>query len=316
MYEVDGRIRKIAEAGVYLPEGVDRISCGPSKAREMRNPIKRAIKPSKTEMLVVFNDTQLYRQCDQEALGAFLKFVSDYRKQITHIVGNGDILDLENLSKFPKQPDNYNEGENEIIAGRFLFSVLADMLPNAEKRINWGNHDQPRHDNLTANTVGVKEWVKSMDEQFDLTKQGWDVIPYGKGHYYQWHNRIFWHGVKCGAKANNAKSEQEDAGVATTTGHTNKNEFWQTRTALGITKTSYSHAGFSKDNLDFVKKANSGWQQGFGIYFWDKGVGETVVPIMMQHGTPRFRYEGKIYDGTGYAIPMSGKRSDMYKGLK
>ena len=265
-----------------------------------RNPSQRGVK---TEMLVVFNDTQLARQCDQEAFGAFINFLQQNKDRITHIVANGDITDYELQSRFSKNPEMFGAAQEEIEATRWVFDYIAKLCPKAEKVMIDGNHDKRWENMIADQTMGLEEWIKTPEDMFEFKKLGWKHIKYGQGNFYKWHDRIFYHGSRASGKGNNAKGELEDAHFSTTTGHTNRNEYWQQRDALGRTMTSFAHGGFSKDNLGFVKKANSGWGQGFGVYYWNPLSGESPYAILMQHGNPRFSFEGKIYDGTGFQIP-------------
>lgn len=256
------------------------------------------------EMLVVVNDTQLYRQCDQEALGACIAFLEHYKDKITHFVFNGDIMDFEEQSTFSKSPDQHGQTQIEIKAGQWLIRYIADLLPYATKVFVCGNHDA-RWENLIKNqNMGLEEWVIPFDEMFNLTGNGYKVIPYGMGNYYRWHDRIFWHGHRAGAKSNIPKLELEEAGVSVTTAHINRNMFFEYIDALGSYRSGITHGGFSKDNLSFMKKANTGWSQGFGVYYWNEEIGEQPYSVIMKHGTPSFIWEGKKFTGKGFRIPI------------
>lgn len=260
--------------------------------------------PSEKEMLVVVNDTQLYRQCDQEALGACLAFLEHYQNQITHFVFNGDIMDMEEQSSFSKSPEQHGQTVQEIKAGRWLIKYIADTLPYAEKVFVYGNHDA-RWENLIKNqNMGLEEWVIPFDEMFGLTSNGYKVIQYGSGNFYKWHNRIFWHGHRAGAKSNIPKLEMEEAGVSVTTAHINRNMFFEYVDAMGVYKSGITHGGFSKDNLSFMKKANTGWAQGFGVYYWHRDIGEQPYSVIMKHGNPSYIFDGKVFTGKGFRIPL------------
>lgn len=257
---------------------------------------------SKVEMLVVINDTQLKHQCDEEALGACLAFIEHYKDKITHLVLNGDITDYEQQSRFAKLPDAYQHAYEEIQSTKWFIKTLGELLPEAEKVMIDGNHDARFENMIKDQTMGIEHWVRPPREMFEYEKYGFKHIPYGRGNYYRWHDRIFYHGSRAASKGNNAKGELDDAHYSTTTAHTNRNEFWQLRDTLGNVYTSFTHGGFSKDNLGFVKKANSGWNQGFGVYYWTEGVGEQAYMILMKHGLPQFIWEGRVFSGKGYKI--------------
>ena len=256
------------------------------------------------EMLVVVNDTQLYRQCDEEALGAMIAFLEEYKDKITHFVFNGDIMDMEEQSSFSKSPEQHGQSNIEIKAGQWLIRYIAELLPYAEKVFIFGNHDQ-RWENLIKNqNMGLEEWVIPFDEMFELTKNGFKVIPYGRGNYYQWHDRFFWHGHRAGAKSNIPKLEMEEMGTSVSTAHINRNMFFENVDVLGNYKSGLTHGGFSKNNLGFMMKANTGWSQGFGVYYWSEDIGEQPYSIIMKHGTPSFIYEVIKFTGRGWRIPI------------
>ncbi len=258
-----------------------------------------------TEMMVVCNDFQ-FPDCDEEAVGAFLKFVNSNKRKITHFVINGDLADNKMQSKFPKDLEELaTRTQREIDTVDWFLHTITKYLPNAEKVWAFGNHDKPRWENLFKNEVnGVKPWLKTIEEMFDLEKRGWKTLEYGQGQAYRWHDRLVWHGTRAGIKSNIGKLEFEDTGVGSTTGHTNRNTFWEVRNALGELFWSIGHAGFSEDNLEFVKKANSGWSLGFGIYYWHPKVGEQPYMVLMKHNSGRFiDPTGVIYSGKGFKLP-------------
>jgi hypothetical protein len=53
-----------------------------------------------------------------------------------------------------------------------------------------------------------------------------------------------------------------------------------------------------------MKKANTGWSQGFGVYYWNEEIGEQPYSVIMKHGTPSFIWEGKKFTGKGFRIPI------------
>lgn len=272
------------------------------QVRRKQKEIKERSPRRYDEFLVAFNDYQLLRNADPEAVGAQLSFLIANRHLITHVLFNGDMVDMEQANKFGSSPDQAGTMADEIAAMRWLVDLVNKNLPDAKKIWIFGNHEN-RYQNYVANqTSGIEEWVRTPEEVFGVGSD-WELIPYGQGNYYRFHDRVFWHGQRAGAKSHIAKLELQDAGVPVTTAHINKNQYHEERDALGNLKTAYTHGGASRDNLHFVKKANSNWSQGFGIYFWEKTVGEQVYSVVMRHGNPRFiGPDGVIYDGTGYNL--------------
>lgn len=256
-----------------------------------------------SEMLVVLNDLQLLRNADDEAVGAMMKYLEKNGNKITHLVLNGDIVDMEQANVFGSTPDQAGTMADEIAAMRWFIDSMNKFMPNAKKVMVEGNHEN-RFQNYVANqTSGIEEWIKDPKEVFGFGSD-WQVIKYGSGRFYQWHDRIFWHGHRSGSRSHIAKLELQDTGlVSVTTAHINRNQYHEERNALGVLSSGIVHGGFSKDNLSFMKKANTNWSQGFGVYFWDKKTGEQPYSIIQKHGTPAFiGPDGNIYDGTGYNL--------------
>ena len=276
-----------------------------------------AIDKNKIEMLVVVNDPQFLRNCDEEAFGAFYKFVVYYKDWITHFLANGDITDYEQQSRFSKSPDALGQALDEIVATKWFFTEFARLLPRAEKIMVNGNHDEPRWENMIKDqTLGIEHWIKTPAEMFRFKELGWKEIPYGKGNYYRWHDRAFWHGSRAGKAMDVAKAELNDArGLSVTTAHINRNMYHEEREITGNLLSAYVHGGFSKDNLSYTKTANTNWSQGFGVYYWNYYTGEQVYLIVMKHGNPRFIWNGKIFDGTGFSIRKEmEKHAKLYRG--
>jgi len=260
-------------------------------------------------MLVVLNDTQLYRNCDEEALGAALSFIKEYKDKITHLVLNGDITDYEQQSKFAKLPDGYQQALDEIQSTKWLFKYLAELCPNAEKVMIDGNHDMRWSNMMKDQTMGIEHWLKTPSEMFRYKELGWKHIPYAVGNFYRWHDRAFWHGSRAGKKMDIAKAELDDMlGLSVTTAHINRNMYHEEREATGKLRSAYTHGGFSKDNLNFVRSANSKWSQGFGVYYWSKETGEQAYSINMRHHKPEFIFEGKVFSGRGFKIFDKGRK--------
>lgn len=256
------------------------------------------------EVLVVCNDFQ-FPDCDSEAVGAFLKFVKDNKQKITHFVINGDLADNKMQSKFAKDLDELHERTSaEIEQTDWFLASITKLLPDAKKVWVSGNHDLPRWENMLKNNdQGVKPWLKTIEEMFSLKERGWEFLEYGKGQAYKWHDRLIWHGSRSGAKSNIGKMELEDTGVSSTTGHVNRNAYWEARDALGNLRSGIAHGGFSRDNLDFVKKANSAWSLGFGVYYWHKQLGEQPYMVIVRHGSGKFiAPDGTLYSGKGFKI--------------
>jgi hypothetical protein len=343
-------IVRVAEMGEYVPTGVfadppfkpmdfstppiePKLSEAIAEGGEMGMLAKKEVKKRQrkakeqaprqySEMLVVVNDLQLLRQADDEAVGAFMSWLKANGSKVTHFVANGDIADFEAQSGFSKDPDQMG-GEiasDEIEAMKWFVETVSTYLPDAEKVFVYGNHSQRFFNMMKDRTDGIEHWIRRPEEMFGLDEHGWKVIPYGMNQFYKWHDRIFWHGHRAGAKSDIAKLELQDTGlISVTTAHVNRNMYHEERDANGRLASGITHGGFSKDSLGFMKKANTGWSQGFGIYYWDKKVGEQPYSVIMKHGSPMFLDPmGVIYDGRGYNLrqeigldpkPVRGRRA-------
>lgn len=265
------------------------------KAKE----VKEAAPRQYSEMLVVANDMQLLKEADPEAIGAFMHYIEANKDRITHLVLNGDIADFSAQSFFDKDLETMTSASDEIESVRWLIGTLDKWLPKAKKVFIDGNHEA-RWTNMIDNNKGNEAWLRSVDEQFGL--ENWEHLAYGSGQFYQWHERIFWHGHR--SSIHTAKAELGDAGTSVTTAHINRNQFYESTDARGNRNSGITHGGFSRDNLGFMKKAVTNWAQGFGVYFYDEKT-QTEQPYMvtMSHGQPRFiGPDGVIYSGEGYNL--------------
>jgi len=309
----------ITQTEPTLIEGLPPMSDSPAGI-VIEKQVKRQQKEQKersprmySEMLVVANDFQFLRNADDEAVGAFMSFMEANKGKITHLVLNGDIADMEQANKFGSTPDQAGTMADEIAAMNWFFNKMDRLLPDAKKVMIMGNHSA-RYGNYTANqTSGIEEWIKTPEEAWGIGSD-WEVIPYAAGSYYKWHDRIFWHGHKSGKYV--ASQELTTAGVSVTTAHTNKNQYIEDRDALGNLKSGIVHGGFSRDNLHFMKTSNTKWSMGFGIYYWDKTVGEQPYSVIIRHGNGgRFiDPSGVIHDGAGYDLRREIGLDPMSRG--
>ncbi|MDE1868021.1 MAG: hypothetical protein KGI08_09975, partial [Thaumarchaeota archaeon] len=117
--------------------------------KEMKRKIRRIKEQSPKffeERLLVVNDQQLLKSCDDEALGAFIKYGEDTGKTVTHYVINGDLTDNERASVFPKMPTSGEDVTgDEIEATRWFLKKSEEMFPNAQLVLIMGNHDKERY---------------------------------------------------------------------------------------------------------------------------------------------------------------------------
>lgn len=280
---------------------VDQREMGKRKKKSKKEFKDRGLDRAE-EMLVVFNDIQ-FVQADPEALGAALKFIKANRKQITHFVLNGDILDMEAASKFPKNPDEIGHTSEEIDQANWFLQTISELLPDAKKVFIKGNHEARWENFLKNQTSGVEEFLITLEEKLGLDKLGYEVVDYGRGKFWEWHDLIFWHGSRAGAKSNIPKLELDDTGgVPVVTGHINRNMFHESVDIRGKKRFAMALGGFSKDDLRFVKKANSAWAQGFAVMYYSKQTGIQPYMIMMEHHRPAFIWNGEIFSGQGFKI--------------
>lgn len=79
---------------------------------------------------------------DRVALSMVMDFISDHKKEVTHVVQMGDLLDQYCFSKFSKR---YVSSDKEIKSGRHfaekMWLTIQSIVPGAELTQITGNHD-------------------------------------------------------------------------------------------------------------------------------------------------------------------------------
>lgn len=92
-------------------------------------------------MIICIGDTH-FPYHDRVALSMVMDFISDHKKEVTHVVQMGDLLDQYCFSKFSKK---FISSDKEIKSGRHfgekMWNIIYGIVPNAALAQLTGNHD-------------------------------------------------------------------------------------------------------------------------------------------------------------------------------
>lgn len=226
------------------------------------------------------------------------------------VVCHGDLLDCEQISRYPKDPFGRTSLADEIrLAGQHLARVTA-LTPNADHWFIEGNHEERlkrliwkmAEDRAVGELImlaGMRD-AMSWEKLLGLDSLGWEFTPYGK-HRLLRDRLVCCHGESVRKHSGySAKAEHDAYRKSGMSGHTHR---------MG----SYYHTGYDgqvqgwhelglmgRIRADYVKRPPN-WQQGFAVVTWD-GDRYGVEHVSIHEGRAFFR--GKSF-GSGRLIPES-----------
>ena len=257
-------------------------------------------KLSKIEKHLFLSDFQIPEH-DERSINAVLKFITDFRPDVVHLVG--DILDLTKLSKYDQDAYNKITFKDEIEIGRKVITELVEVVRKANKnaRINFyiGNHEQrflhylSRKASEIADVEDADGYVFSLPRLLEFKKHNIKLIPYFKSHVERG-NVVVEHGDIARSKAGyTAHAMLDKRGSSGVSGHTH-------RLAL-IFKTQGNTERFWIENGSLCKRnfknpylKNPDWITGFSVGIYIDGIMHpTIIPIFNY----KFVYGDKLYRG-------------------
>jgi hypothetical protein len=291
---------------LQLPE----VKGGEATVLEEKVMKKRIIKAKETspksykDKLLVIADLQLLHETNEEGVGALVAYIKDQGRSFTHVVLNGDIVDLAQQSGFRKSNEDGDQVTiDEIEAGKWFIGLIEEEMPNAKKVYNFGNHEARYASLYLDSNNGIKQYLRPLEEMLGI--EDWEVHQYGNGDSYNWNGRLIRHGTKSGCVMNIPKIEMERNWRPNTIGHAITNRMWEFVDGEGNSYRSYVHAGFSRvaayDRTGDKKPSN-----GFGIYYHAEVKGKAVdteYQVIFPANNPRFiSPEGTLYDGSDFNL--------------
>lgn len=219
----------------------------------------------------------------------WIQMVADIQPDV--VVVNGDFLDCESISRFPKPPGGPSL-QAEVDQGIEILSAIADAAPNAERHLTEGNHEE-RLERFILENQGVGSLrclrIPELLECEDLGFKWYAYehpVEFGKlsvihGHYARKHS------------AYSAKAHLLDGGYDTVVhGHTHRlGAYWVTG-AKGI-KRGFELGGlYDYAQAEYVRGVKN-WQNGFALcYVFEDDV---HVDLIEAGRDGKFIAQGKVY---------------------
>jgi hypothetical protein len=242
---------------------------------------------------------------------ATLSVLYDILSQLEHeggvdlVVDHGDLLDAEQLSRWPKDPHRRTSLRDELLMAAKHCGIVHALTPDADHWFLAGNHEARITKTIWAlcesRTAGelltLPEVTETMqiENLLGLTKLGWDYTPYPK-HRILFDKLVLCHGET--AKKHSGASERaeyERYGKGGASGHTHRVGHYSLRNAHG-THSWWGMGMMGKVRDDYTSFPN--WSQGFLVITWSEDRTEYHVERV------------RIFDGVGY---FRGKRYDGNK---
>ena len=266
----------------------------PTRAKNIKS-VHRSITTS-----VHFSDVHFPHQSTESV--EILYQILDDLEDVEFVADQGDTLDCQEISAFPKDPEKRISLKEEVIMGAEHFATVSQLVPNAEKIWCEGNHeDRLRRliwslaDKRQAGEILALDSIRQAlqwGSMLGLDSLGWESIPYPKHHLLN--NRlIVCHGeVARQGSGQSAKAELKKFSKSGISGHTHRVEYYGERTYDG--SIGWWGLGCLCDitNVQYTNHPN--WQQGFAVVNWspDKKT-YSVERVRIHDGKAIFR--GKTY---------------------
>jgi len=244
---------------------------------------------------------------------ATLNVLYDILSQLEHeggvdlVVDHGDLLDAEQLSRWPKDPHHRTSLRDELLMAAKHCGIVNALTPDAEHWFLAGNHEARITKTIWAlcesrsagELLTLPEVTETMqiENLLGLTKSGWDYTPYPK-HRILFDKLVLCHGET--AKKHSGASERaeyERYGKGGASGHTHRVGHYSLRNAHG-THSWWGMGMMGKVRDDYTSFPN--WSQGFLVITWSEDRTEYHVErVRIFDGVGYFR--GQRYDGNAKA---------------
>lgn len=219
------------------------------------------------------------------------------------VVNHGDLMDCEEISRWPKDPYDRTSLKEEIQLAAKHLGVVHSLTPDAEHVLLEGNHEdrlrrtiwslaESRQAGEVLTLDPVREALQ-WPSLLGIGELGWDVLPYPR-HRVLFDRLILKHGNTVRKHAGySAKAEYDKYGKSGLSGHTHRQGMYSHRDYNG-TKAWWEIGMMGRIREDYVDHAN--WSQGFAVVSWDADrtrFGVELVTIL--DGVTYFR--GQRFEG-------------------
>jgi hypothetical protein len=250
------------------------------------------------ETLVVASDHQA-RYYDKRTHKAFLEFLHDF--QPTTGIVNGDLVDLEGLSKFRTSPSKRMSVVDDIKAGRQILEDYINASPDTDWHLTAGNHEERLENFLIDHAPELTELPGlTLEELLGVDELGVTYHgPYGAG--VDWHTIHVYHGKAVSSFSSYSARKEFDINLTSgITGHTQRLGQYYFTDGRGRVHVWFEAGCMCEINPRNAPPSGRGprqnnWQQGFVVVYWESNERWSgyTVPIV-RHG---FLWGGKEYSG-------------------
>ena len=244
--------------------------------------------------IVIAGDFQCRYQ-DDDVVDIWLQFVKDFNPET--VVLNGDMLDLESLSKYPTSLEHRLTVQADVDAAVDILKRLRAVAPKAEIYHVAGNHEQRLEKYLTVNAPELAGSPNlTIPEFLGLKELGIEYIePYGRG--VSWHGCLVYHGRRVSQhSAYSAKAEFFDAGTSLVMGHTTRlgSYYFTDRNGVHVAHEAGSLTRTDPEGAPPNAKPGQilNWQQGWAFGQAIDGHYSLYLAPVVNH---KLVYNGKLY---------------------
>lgn len=239
------------------------------------------------KMVAIIGDTQ-HPFHDAKSLAVVEQFLEEL--QPDYLFYNGDMQDFYQISKFDKDPRRITEMQSDIDSTRAMFRHHKVILPNTDKKLLGGNHEDRLQKFLWTKASEFSSLqCLSISELFHLEEYEIDYIPYECGVMI---NDVFLiiHGSFVSAHSSyTAKRMFERHGGCGICNHSHRGGTYYKRNRFGVFGWWENFCLCSLEP-DWIRYPD--WQQGFSlVHFFGKHFWVEQMPIIDHE----FIYGGKLY---------------------
>ncbi len=205
---------------------------------------------------------------------------------LEHIYLNGDIGEIESVSKYTRSPQAANILKNEIDYINNKLMELETMFPNVPVTYIEGNHEHRVHTFIL--NIAPQFWgMNSIEELFHFDKRPhWKFIPYTNSQWVRCGktNDLYLRHVPLGTGQNHSKGTAEKIYVSLLYGHTHGYQQYTHKIhgprPYTVTATSNGWLGdITKDCFNY-RGVKDVWVNGFSIVECDEETGKYEIKFI------------------------------------
>lgn len=244
-----------------------------------------------------------YPYQDDDALAVLYDVLDDLSPDL--VVCHGDLLDCEQISKYPKDPFHRTSLADEIRLGSAHLGEVHAITPDAEHWFIEGNHEErlqrlvwkmaeDRAIGELVTLAGMRE-AMSWPHLLGLDSLGWDFTDYGS-HKLLRDRIVCAHGRSVRPhSAGSAKAEHDAYRKSGISGHTHRMGTYYHTGYDGQVQMWIELGLLGRIRAEYTKRPPN-WQQGFAVVTWDEQDRYGVEHVGIHEGRAFFR--GSTY-GSG-----------------